>query len=807
MRLDSLRIASLFTLLLSAAGVWADALPPPPAFDREALIPEWRSQTTARFEPMQGTLPAQPLAAGGHALPLNFVNTTHARASWDIPVQLDMRSTKGIQFDFYCSDLRPVQHFSCYLRSGKGWYNCAFNPDATNQWVRIVIPKSEVDSESDPAGWQSIDRIRISAWRGASQDAVCGFANLSFAGGKPVALVVRAESCIKKKNSEARGYSDYANAVSETLDAINLPSIQVSDDELTADQLASIQLVVLPYNSTIPSSLAQLLRPFCARGGKVLACYTTAPEVLDLLQLKVSRTVIPDQGPFKGFAKTLQGLDLQPAFAQQPSHRTMVAEPAATNVAARVIACWQENDTTPATLPAITLTSTGAYIGHVWYASKSTDKNDLMRTLVGELVPTFWEQTARQAYAEIGVISSHTNLASLARALQSAPQHARTELAHAQEAARQATSALTAHDWKQSLTYSLRARDAVLRAWCAAQPSRTPEFRAFWCHSAYGLQDRDWDRAIRLLKENGFNAVLPNMLWGGVAFYPSEVLPTYAEFDQQGDQLQKCLAAAKKYNIRVHVWKVNWNTGWKVPASFLAQIAQEQRGQKRLAGELKSEWLCPSHPKNQDLEVAAMIEIVKKYPVDGIHFDYIRYPDNDSCFCDGCKARFEQRIGKKLADWKEIQAGQPLFDAWQDFRRSNISAVVERVHREAKKIRSDIQISAAVFRNWPTDRDSVAQDWKVWCDKGWLDFVCPMDYFDSNMSFHNAVTAQKDYAGKVPLYPGIGLSCWRNPKDAVKLIEQIATVRALNVPGFTVFNLDAHAEAVLPYLGLGATRP
>jgi hypothetical protein len=80
-----------------------------------------------------------------------------------------------------------------------------------------------------------------------------------------------------------------------------------------------------------------------------------------------------------------------------------------------------------------------------------------------------------------------------------------------------------------------------------------------------------------------------------------------------------------------------------------------------------------------------------------------------------------------------------------------------------------------------------------------------MDYIDSNTLFRNVVAAQKAYAGKVPLYPGIGLSCWKNPRDAVKLAEQIAVVRELGVPGFTVFNYDANAEAVLPYLRLGVT--
>jgi hypothetical protein len=67
------------------------------------------------------------------------------------------------------------------------------------------------------------------------------------------------------------------------------------------------------------------------------------------------------------------------------------------------------------------------------------------------------------------------------------------------------------------------------------------------------------------------------------------------------------------------------------------------------------------------------------------------------------------------------------------------------------------------------------------------------------------VENQKAFAGTVPLYPGIGLSCWRKPGDAVKIAQQIEIVRELGVPGFTVFNYDANAEAVLPFLRLGVT--
>ena len=155
-----------------------------------------------------------------------------------------------------------------------------------------------------------------------------------------------------------------------------------------------------------------------------------------------------------------------------------------------------------------------------------------------------------------------------------------------------------------------------------------------------------------------------------------------------------------------------------------------------------------------------MVELVRMYKVDGVHFDYIRYPDGNSCFCDGCRTRFEAKLGRRVAQWpQDTRRDEEVRSAWLAFRRAGIDTVVRRVAQEARAIRPSVQISAAVFRNWPLDRDNVGQDWGMWCEQGWLDFVCPMDYVDSNVAFRNMVSTQKTFAGKVRLYPGIGLSC------------------------------------------------
>jgi len=350
------------------------------------------------------------------------------------------------------------------------------------------------------------------------------------------------------------------------------------------------------------------------------------------------------------------------------------------------------------------------------------------------------------------------------------------------------------------------AHEQLLAAFCLAQKPLPGEFRAFWCHSAFGVQGIDWDEAIRRLAENGFTAILPNMLWGGVAFYESKVLPVAPQVASRGDQIRQCLAACRKYGVQMHVWKVDWNLGSAAPKDFVAKMRQAGRLQVSSQGK-EEPWLCPSDPENQQLEIAAMIEVVRNYDVDGIHFDYIRYPDNDHCFCAGCKERFQRASGATLTNWPGgVRPDAPLRQHWLDWRRGNITTVVRAVSEQARAIKPRIKVSAAVFQNWAADRDGVGQDWKLWCDKGYLDFVCPMDYTPSNRRFETLVTRQLEWAGRTPCYPGIGVSASSSRFGADRVIEQINIARRHQTHGFVIFNYGVkESNDLLPMLGMGIT--
>ena len=350
------------------------------------------------------------------------------------------------------------------------------------------------------------------------------------------------------------------------------------------------------------------------------------------------------------------------------------------------------------------------------------------------------------------------------------------------------------------------AREQLLTAFCLAQKPLPGEFRAFWCHSAFGVQGLDWDEAIRRLADNGFNAILPNMLWGGAAFYESKVLPVASQVASRGDQIRQCLAACRKYGVQMHVWKVDWNLGSAAPKYFVEKM--RQMGRLQVSSQGKEEpWLCPSDPENQQLEIAAMVEVVRNYDVDGIHFDYIRYPDNDHCFCAGCKQRFQRVSGVTVTNWPEqVRADGPLRQQWLDWRRGNITTVVKSASEQARAINPKIKLSAAVFPNWAVDRDGVGQDWKLWCDKGYLDFVCPMDYTPSNNRFERLITQQLDWAGRTPCYPGIGVSASSSHLGVDRVIDQINLARRHQTHGFVIFNYGVkESNDLLPLLGMGIT--
>ncbi|MBR4170194.1 MAG: family 10 glycosylhydrolase [Kiritimatiellae bacterium] len=731
--------------LLSMA---AAAIPTPPVAESIDLIPEWtKIQDTDSARRVIHAINSESSSIawkGGYVeLSVNLTGIDKDRMYWDIPVNLDLRDRNTVEFDIFCDQYGPIAHFTFYLKSGNGWYSCSPEIEEMNEWQHITVKKATMSFEGKPNGWEKIECIRISAWRGIDGETKLGLANIGLPiPQKPKIIIIRADSQVTVNKSESKGFQQFANNLQVSFDTIGLPATTVADLDVTDGTIQGIPLVCLPYNPRVPNSLIPILRRYHEQGGKLLLFYSIPKEITSLIGLDFKQT-IHESSPLTGFLKTKEGFAKQPDYIPHSTQWAGIIGKG--EVPVRTIAMWKRANGEHTDYPAICLTPSGAYFSHVWHSESAP----LLREIAAELNPA-WK-------------------------------------GHFQEVEKKQAE-----------------RDQADARWIASIPSKKGEFRAYWCHSPWGVADLTWDEAIRQLKENGFTAIIPNMAWGANASFASQVLAPTRDFKERGDALETCLAACRKYGIQCHVWKVCWNTFWKASPDELAELERQGRVQVGKDGTTKAKWLCPSHPANQQQEIDAMVEIAGK-GVDGIHFDYIRYPDTDSCFCPGCRARFEAFVQHAVTNWPG-DTGKALKNEWTAFRCAQITKVVQGTATIVRKKYPKCSISAAVFQSWPGTQRSIGQDWGLWCEKGWLDAVHPMDYTEANSAFRSQVTKQRIVAGKTKLYPGIGLSCWSNRKDAVRVTKQIEFARQANADGFTIFNYDTSSLSLLQLLHKGPPR-
>jgi uncharacterized lipoprotein YddW (UPF0748 family) len=221
------------------------------------------------------------------------------------------------------------------------------------------------------------------------------------------------------------------------------------------------------------------------------------------------------------------------------------------------------------------------------------------------------------------------------------------------------------------------------------------------------------------------------------------------------------------------------------------------------------------HPEVQDYLTRLYLEVVRKYDVDGIHFDFIRFGGSEWGYNQVSVARFlsslsaEQRAGVLAraeraslltqqttrgtsgGSTRELFPGangtpsatnphpanlptpdDPLFSDW---RRKQVTDLVRRVTLLAKELKPNLVVSAAVVP-WgdapATFEESAAyrrcfQDWRAWAREGILDLLIPMLYFRETQHgewFRNWVRyCEQLKGGRTRIIAGIGN--WLNSHD------------------------------------------
>ncbi|MGE5554608.1 MAG: glycoside hydrolase family 10 protein [Betaproteobacteria bacterium] len=333
-----------------------------------------------------------------------------------------------------------------------------------------------------------------------------------------------------------------------------------------------------------------------------------------------------------------------------------------------------------------------------------------------------------------------------------------------------------------------------------------------WCLNDPGWVERMVDDAARA----GFTALFVQVDGRGEAYYRSDILPP-ADGLSGYDPLAAILHLAHGRGLAVHAWINAFTVGLpgRRPASanhvvnaHPEWITHDATGQslldwppERAQRNLVGYFLDPGLPAVADFVAAVVTEVAERYPVDGIHLDYVRYPGPDLGYHPAVRQEFVATYG---VDPLTIDASSPLRPRWDDWRRERVSAVVRRAAAAARSARPGVLVSAAVFADLNEAINLRYQDWPRWVREGYLDFVAPMAYSASTAEVESLLLAGWQAAPPGAVYPGLG--AYKFGQDAGAFVGQLNAILAHDPAGIMVYSYQALQE--MPgVLGLLATGP
>ena len=370
-----------------------------------------------------------------------------------------------------------------------------------------------------------------------------------------------------------------------------------------------------------------------------------------------------------------------------------------------------------------------------------------------------------------------------------------------------------------------------------AQPSPTPkmpsrpETRALWVKRSTMVSPGSVRELVMRAKENGFTDLIVQVRGRGDAYYDSRIEPRAEELSGQPDSfdpLSLTIDEAHRYGIKIHAWiniyvvadieslprskdhLIYKHPEWvMVPRGVAAELYDAPPdGDDYLnrileftrvnRDELEGLFVSPAHPEVKENLINIWTEIASRYEVDGLHFDYVRYPNPQYDYSRVSIDRFRDEMEKKMTDEeREMLAFQFQSDplvyvkkfplAYAQFQRNQVTELVERIYKGVKKIKPHAVISAAVFANEEDAARSRFQDWKEWLRMGCLDVVCPMAYTHDTETFRQQLLGAMNHASGKRVWGGIG--AFKQPVESA--VEKIRVARELGAQGFILFSYES----------------
>lgn len=204
----------------------------------------------------------------------------------------------------------------------------------------------------------------------------------------------------------------------------------------------------------------------------------------------------------------------------------------------------------------------------------------------------------------------------------------------------------------------------------------------------------------------------------------------------------------------------------------------------------------PGIPDFIDHVFNVFMEVVEKYDIDGIHLDYIRYPDDNYSYDSISINRFKQETG----------LNNPNADPsrWAQWRRDQVSKFVYKIYDGVMTRKPWLKVSAAVWGNYYDGFTDKLQDPRIWLQRGKIDFIAPMIY-EANMAIYQARLnnhARSTWGRQV--YGGIGANALQNYTFSVsEILHQIEINRQIQTSGNVIFSASSLKDDLIQSLLTG----
>jgi uncharacterized lipoprotein YddW (UPF0748 family) len=300
-------------------------------------------------------------------------------------------------------------------------------------------------------------------------------------------------------------------------------------------------------------------------------------------------------------------------------------------------------------------------------------------------------------------------------------------------------------------------------------PPLTREFRAAWITpveggewpSAPGLpvevQKAELRRLLDRARDVGLNAVLLHVRVAADAFYPTARAPWSryllgrnqatpgAEYDDY-DPVALAVREAHARGLQLHVWfnPFRASTPDDLGAPGKSHVSRTHPEWVRRYG--KWQWIDPGIPAARRAVLDAIMEVVDRYDVDGVHLDDYFYPYLEERTITRVvrRGRKRHRITRRVTlafpddpSWKRYGAKSGMSRA--NWRRANIDNFVRTLYTEVKAHKPTVLVGISPFGIWRpnapagiTGLDAYAEnfaDARRWLREGWVDYLAPQLYW------------------------------------------------------------------------------